>query len=99
MSHLDESDTPPGVGRNTPSDSSPVGSEVRVRELERENAQLREELAQARADATAYWQTLRTVAPEYAVTEGEMREVVENPVPLRAGLAEAERLLGADDGN
>jgi hypothetical protein len=94
MANLDEPDPGPGAASNGMADHAPVsGADQRVRELERENAKLRGELADAEARMQALWRTLRTVAPEYAVTEAEMREVVENPVPLRDALAEAERLL------
>jgi hypothetical protein len=96
MANLDEPGGALAANQNgTPDPVTSGGVEQRVNELERENAKLRAELAEARADLQSLWRTLRTVAPEYMVSEAEMREVMEHPVQLRDALAEAERMLGA----
>lgn len=53
MASLDESDTPAGDGRDAdqPAGDGRESLERRVRELERENARLRGEVAEARATA------------------------------------------------
>lgn len=100
MANLDEPNADSAGGANgTPDHAEPSSGEQRLKELERENAKLRAELAETKADAQALWRTIRAVAPAYAVTEAEMREVMENPIPLRDALAGAERLLGAGHGD
>jgi hypothetical protein len=100
MANLDETNTPSADGtQNGNPGATPGGLEQRVKDLERENAKLRAELGQAQEDARSLWRTLRAVAPEYAVSEAEMREAMRNPVPFRDAVAEAERMLGVrDDG-
>ena len=98
MANLDETPMPSGDG--SPAESCDSTSlEQRLKELERENARLRSELAESREDARSFWRTLQIVAPESAITEAQMLEEMANPVPLRDALVDLERLLGAAHGD
>ena len=59
-----------------------------------EHEKLRKALAEAQSQIHALWQTLRTVAPECVVTEAQMEEVMNAPVPLENALADLDRLEG-----
>jgi chromosome segregation ATPase len=99
MCNLDEPDIPlTGGASDVPASNEPGGTESRLKELERENARLRAELAEARQDVRSLQRTLQTVAPEYVVTEAEMREVMAHPVPFAEAVKEAERMLRANNG-
>jgi hypothetical protein len=67
----------------------------RLAELEQENARLTAEVARVSQEKLALWQTLRVVAPDYVLTEAEVRAALADPVPFSAVVAEAERIVGA----
>jgi hypothetical protein len=66
----------------------------RVRELEAENARLKAEVDRATAEGQTLYNALRLLAPEYVVTEAEMRAVMSDPVPFVLAVEEAERAAG-----
>src|SRR5438067_2276097 len=100
MANLDETPIPSGDGSLGEScESNSALMELRLKELERENARLRTELAESREDARSYHQTLRNLVPKYADAEDQIQEVMSDPVPLRDALVHLERLLGAAHGN
>jgi hypothetical protein len=68
---------------------------IPMSDLTRENERLRLELAASHQELHDVRQTLQKVAPECLVTEAEMREIIDHPVPLREALSDLERLLGA----
>lgn len=99
MSKLDEPNIPPSGGSSEAlASNEPGGTESPLKELERENARLRTELADARQDVRSLQRTLQIVAPEYVVTEAEMREVMAHPVPFTQAVIEAEQMLRANNG-
>lgn len=66
----------------------------RLRELEAENVRLRAELDRATTDSRTLFNALRRIAPEYIVTEDEMRAAMADPVPFLEAVEEAERAAG-----
>ena len=97
MANLNEPGTPAG-DNGTPAANStpgpgprpPTPAELRLEALERENRRLRDEVH-------ALWRTLRTIAPELAVSEEQMREEIAHAVPAEVLMAELEQDLGGRD--
>lgn len=80
----------------TPNGTPPIDRqnlEARLDELTAENERLRNQLARLRTERDDYLNVLRKIAPEHAITEEDIMEVMRNGISGRQVLAELEELV------